>query len=201
VDRLIVTPTADMQPSAPGLVRSYDAGPAGLAVRLTAEVTPPAAAHLDQQRAWVTANIEGRLVAFQAIMHRINSTSLDATGITAPVMEHRRGQLRATTRLPVKLRFAVLSGRKTRTLIAGHTIDLSRGGCRVKLPSQDNRTSLPSVGTLAEITLDMGSHSIVQTCDVLRVDPVASQAVLQFLDTAVRDSDAIERHVLSLLVT
>lgn len=196
-DRLVLTPM-DAAPSAAGRVLSYEAGGAGLAVRLTATVTANTAQRLDAERVWVTANTDGRLIAYQSVAHRISETVLETSGITVPVEEHRRAQLRAATRLPVRLQLPLADGRGPGVL-TGHTIDLSREGCRVQLSGGDVEDVLEA-GATADVTLDLGTQPVMATGEVLRVDPAGGQAVLRFETLATQDAERVERHVLSLVV-
>jgi c-di-GMP-binding flagellar brake protein YcgR len=196
-DRCVLTPMA-AAPSVAGRLLSYEAGLAGLAVRLTAKVTPSAAERLDAERVWVTANTGGRIVAFQSVAHRIGETALETNGITVPVEEHRRTHLRAATRIPIRLQVSHVDGREP-SLHNGHTVDLSRGGCRVQLSDGDVEEVL-GAGTTADVTLDLGTQPVVTAGEVLRVDPTDRQAVLTFGSLTVEDADRVERHVLNLMV-
>lgn len=196
-DRLILTPMA-AAPSAAGHVLSYEAGLAGLAVQLTAKVTPSAAERLDAEQVWVTAHTEGRLIAFQTVAHRISDTVLEANGITVPVEEHRRAHLRAATRIPAQLELPPADGGEL-TFLAGHTVDLSRGGCRVQL-STGTVTEALRVDATGDVTLDMGTQPVLVAGQVLRVDQADDQVVLGFRNLAAEDADRVERHVLSLVV-
>jgi hypothetical protein len=195
--RVVLTPMAEAAASAAGVVLSYDAGPAGLAVRLISTVTSDAAQRLDGHRVWVRANADGRLVAFQAVARRSTETSLETDGITAPVEEHRRAHLRAATHVAVELR--VRSGDAgAPTSLAGHTLDLSRGGSRLQL-SDGSERFFPVVGAPAEVTLDLG-RPVVASGQVLRADPASRQAVVRFTALAGPDADLVDRHVLGLVV-
>ena len=193
-DRLVLTPVV-AAPSVPGRVLSYETGMAGLAVRLTAQVHPEGAERLDAERVWVTANTQGRLIAFQSVAHRTGETAMDVNGITAPVEEHRRAQLRAATRTPARLQVGDPDGGEP-TVLTGHTVDVSRGGCRVELPDVAVDEAL-QVGATADVTLDLGTRPVVTAGKVLRVDPDTGQAVLTFGTLTTEDADQIERHVLS----
>lgn len=194
---IVVTPVAEA-PSAVGRVLSHEAGMAGLAIRVTAEVRAASAARLDGERAWVTVNTDGRLIVFQCVARRIGETTLELSGITAPVEEHRRGQVRAATRIPVHLRLVPRDG-GAYAVIDGHTVDLSRGGCRVELggPGMDDRVE---VGATAQVTIDLGEPGVATLGDVVRVDPRQGQAVLQFRQLEPTDAERVERHVLSKVV-
>ena len=196
-DRLVLTPVV-AAPSVAGRVLSYETGVAGLAVRLTAQVDPAAAERLDAVRVWVTANTHGRLIAFQSVAHRTSETAMDINGITAPVEEHRRAQLRAATRSPARLQVGDADGGEP-TVLTGHTVDLSRGGCRVQLPDVAVDEAL-RVGATADVTLDLGTQPVTAAGKVLRVDPSTGQAVLTFGTLTTEDADRIERHVLSGVV-
>ena len=194
-DRLIVTPLEPTSPSAAGTLLSYDSGAAGLAVHLTAEVSERAAQQLDGERAWVRANVAGRLVAFQAVTRRADINTLDANGITVPLEEHRRRHLRAATRLPVRLTFA--SGAGGDEVVEATTVDLSRGGCRVEVSGTGR--ALPAVGAATDVRLALPTGVVTAAGDLLRVDDVGGEAVLQFTAVTAEAGDEIERHVLSLL--
>ena len=183
-NRLVVMPVSASVASAPGTVLSYDAGAAGLAVQLTAEVSARAAEQLDGERTWITANVDGRLVAFQAVVHRADATSIDASGITMPLEEHRRRHLRAADRLPVQI-----DGATTQT------IDLSRGGCRLEMPG--DAASSPDVGATTRLTIGLPSGEVVAVGVVLRAGK--GEVVVRFTGIAPEAADRIERHVLSLL--
>lgn len=195
--RLVVTPVA-AAPSAAGRLLSHEAGLAGLAVRLTAQVTAGDAERLDGERVWVTANNEGRLIAFQSVAHRIGEAELETNGISVPVEEHRRGQLRAATRIPVRIQLPDVDGRR-RAPLTGHTVDLSRGGCRVQLSDEDGDAVL-GTGVTADVTLALGTPPVVAAGQVVRVGPAGGQAVLTFSPLAPEEAERIERHVLSLVV-
>jgi hypothetical protein len=194
-DRLIVTPLAPTSPSAAGTLLSYDSGAAGLAVHLSAEVSERAAQQLDGERAWVRANVAGRLVAFQAVTRRSDVTRLDANGITVPLEEHRRRHLRAATRVPVRLAFESEDG--TGAVLEATTVDLSRGGCRIELPAPG--PALPAVGAVADVRLALPTGAVTATGRLLRVDHGTGEAVLQFTQVPGDGGDEIDRHVLSLL--
>ena len=194
-DRLIVTPLEPASPSAAGTLLSYDSGAAGLAVHLTAEVSERAAQQLDGERAWIRANVAGRLVAFQAVTRRADVTTLDANGITVPLEEHRRRHLRAATRVPVRLAFT--SGAGSDSVLEATTVDLSRGGCRIELAGAG--PALPAVGAAADVRLALPTGVVSAGGTLLRVDHAGGEAVLQFTGMSGEGGEEIERHVLSLL--
>lgn len=198
-DQLILTPTESALSSAAGRVQSYDVGPAGLAVRLTAEVAGAAVDQLSGQPVWVTANTGGRLVAFKSVARRLSETSLEMDGITSPVVEHRRGQLRATTRIAAHVRLRGGNGHAPLSL-SGHTLDLSRGGCRVRVAPAPEGGAFPLVGSPADVTLELSNRPVTATGEVLRVDQADGQAVLRFTALDAEDAERIERHVLSLVL-
>lgn len=191
-NRLIVMPVSPSVASAPGTVSSYEAGTAGLAVHLTAEVSPRAAEQLDGQRTWITANVDGRLVAFPAVTRRSGAASLEASGITVPVEERRRRHLRAADRLPVRLRFLDDPG----ATVTARTIDLSRGGCRVEV-TQSAAGQVGRVGAAAQVTLALPDGDVAATGTVLRAE--GEEVVMRFTGVAPEAGDRLERHVLSLL--
>ena len=191
-DRLVVMPVSPTVASAPGTLLSYDAGAAGLAVHLMAEVSARAAEQLDGQRSWVTANVAGRLVAFQAVTRRADRTSLEASGISVPLEEHRRRHVRAADRLRARLHS--LDGE--RQPLAAHTIDLSRGGCRLELT--DELSAVPAAGARTQVTLELPDGAVTAAGEVLRVRG-AGEIVVRFTGIAPEAGDRIERHVLSLL--
>lgn len=192
-NRLVVMPVSPSVASAPGTLLSYDAGAAGLAVQLTAEVSARAAQQLDGERTWITANVEGRLVAFQAVTRRSDETSIDASGITVPLEEHRRRHLRAADRLPVRLE--ALDRDVPRAAFSAQTIDLSRGGCRLEMP-RDAGTP-PDVGSSTQVTLGLPDGEVTALAEVLRAQ--GGEVVVRFTGIAPEAADRIERHVLSLL--
>ena len=63
---VVVTPVDEFSTaSCLGEVRQFDTGPAGLAIRLEAQVAAAAVPHLDGEAVWVTARLaDGQLVAF-----------------------------------------------------------------------------------------------------------------------------------------
>lgn len=190
-NRLVVMPVSPSVASAPGTLLSYEAGAAGLAVQLTAEVSARAAGQLDGERTWITANIDGRLVAFQAVTRRADATSIDASGITMPREEHRRRHLRAADRLPVRVE--TLDAEAGGTTVSAETIDVSRGGCRLEMPPG---SALP-VGAPTQVTLGLPDGEVTAVGAVLRAS--ADEAVVRFTGIAPGAADRIERHVLSLL--
>jgi c-di-GMP-binding flagellar brake protein YcgR len=199
-DQLILTPRTSAQPSIAGVVQAYDAGAAGLAVWLTAEVEPQAAERLDGEATWVTANIGGRLIAFTGYARRMTQSRLDVSGVAAPVEEYRREQFRAMTQIPVTLSVEEPGGDVASAPVTGQTIDLSSGGCRMNLLPEDSEQRLPPVGASADITLDLTPRAITATGEVLRVDPSAGEVAVQFRPLPAKDRETIERHVLSALV-
>lgn len=196
-DSMILTPVED-SPSAAGRVLSHDAGAAGLAVRLTAQVTSASADRLDGDRVWVTANTDGRLIAFQSVARRLAEAVLEVNGITIPVEEHRRDHLRGATRIPIALEFRQgVSG--ARTILEAETVDLSRAGCRVQL-SQDDVGNMLTVGSSVKATLELGAKPISISTEVLRVNRDERQGVLTFRGLRPEEAERIERAVLSLVV-
>lgn len=192
-NRLVVMPVSPSVASAPGTLLSYEAGAAGLAVQLTAEVSARAAQQLDGERTWITANVDGRLVAFQAVTRRSDETSIDASGITVPVEEHRRRHLRAADRLPVRLETLDAAG--STSPATGQTIDLSRGGCRLELSRE--AAAVPEVGASTQLTLGLPDGEVTALAAVLRTE--GGEVVVRFTGIAPEAADRIERHVLSLL--
>jgi hypothetical protein len=187
---LVLTPTAEGESSVVGSVSSYEVGAAGLAVHLRGEVSPSAVAALGGRRVWVSAHTDGRLIAFQATAQPVSDTALDLSGISAPVQEHRRTLLRAPTRLSAQLR---LQG--DGDPVAGSTVDLSRGSCRVAV----SPVELPDVGSRVHLTIDLSGKQAAMETQVLRVDADAGHAVLQFTSLNADDAARIDRHVLSLV--
>ena len=192
-NRLVVMPVSPSVASAPGTLLSYHAGAAGLAVQLTAEVSARAAQQLDGERAWITANVEGRLVAFQAVTRRSDETSIDASGITVPLEEHRRRHLRAADRLAVRLEAP--DGDVPGSAVSALTIDLSRGGCRLEIPRDAG--AAPDVGASTQVTLGLPDGEVTALAEVLRAQD--GEVVVRFVGIAPEAADRIERHVLSLL--
>jgi hypothetical protein len=188
---LVLTPTDEGEPSVVGSVKSFEVGAAGLAVHLRGEVSSTAVTSLGGRRVWVSAHTEGSLIAFQATAQPASDTTLDLSGISAPVQERRRTLLRASTRLPATLRTDDAQGAE----VAGSTVDLSRGSCRVELPTVE----LPDVGDRVHLTIDLSGKPAAMETEVLRVDADAGQAVLQFTSLDADDAARIDRHVLSLV--
>lgn len=190
---LVLTPVADGEPSVMGSLLSYDVGAAGLAVHVRAGVSAAAVEALNARRVWVSAHTDTGLIAFQGMAQRNNATTLDLSGVTAPVQEHRRTLLRAATQLSAELRLE--DEPRKDSPIVGSTVDLSRGGCRVQL----TRVELPDVGARVHLTIDLVGEPAVMDTHVLRVDPDVGQAVLRFTSLDAADAARIDRHVLSLV--
>jgi len=185
---VVITPVDPGTPSIVGSISSMTVGSVGLAVHVVARVRDTGSVASD--RVWVTARENGHVLAFQAVARQVREGVLELSGVAAPVAEHRRALVRAATDLGVQLQV------RGEDVLAGRTVDLSRGGCRIALADAEP----PTVGTGVELRLTLENRTTVIETIVQRVEPASRQLVLTFCSVTPEEAARIDRHVMSLVV-
>lgn len=176
-------------------LESWSASPSGLAVTAQVTTTPQVAQSLGGERTWISAHTEqtNTLVVFEGIARQTRPGQpgiLRLDGVSLIAREHRRAVPRAQVPCDVELHVDQGSPGTARV------IDLSRGGCRVRLPEPD----LLVVGQTAVAELTLPEDRVVRTsCQVLRLDDRRQEAVLTFGELSDADAAALSRSVLAEL--
>ncbi|MGH8866374.1 MAG: PilZ domain-containing protein [Actinomycetes bacterium] len=184
---VVITPVAEHAPSVVGTLTSMTVGLGGLAVHVEAEVADVAA--LVSERVWVMTRDDERLLAFQAVARASRTSRVELSGVTAPVEERRRTLVRS----PAVLDIALYAGAEDTTPLRGRTVDLSRGGCRLRLSTGE----LPAPGQRLRLALELEREEVSVDSFVHRVDQDTGEIVLRFDAVPLQVTAALDREVLS----
>lgn len=144
---------------------------------------------LNEQRVWLWGlGDDGTTAWFDAIaLPGAQAGEIALIQILTLAVEQRRQELRAALHCEVRVR-GIESGLETESI----TMDLSRGGCRVGLPSD---TGL-QVGDPVDLDLLLpGGELVYATAAVQRVE--GSEAAMQFRELAPATARYIDREVLA----
>lgn len=175
------------------IVRTWEAGEAGLVVSTRVDLNPDAMHDLADQRVWVSVPMqEHGMTVFGGIAHTAGESSLDITGVVPLVRERRRQAVRSSPSATV-----TVSSRQ-RTPQRMPALDLSRGGVRVVLRGRRELTLGEHV--VVDVHFDDG-RTVPTTGQVTRIDLHAGHAVVRFDRMPQSHGDQIDRYVLFRLAS
>lgn len=187
----IVLQPAGSGGSRPGTVHSWTAGPSGIVVTSRVEVDPDVVPDLAGVRVWASVRTQrtATLVVIGGVAQETGRPGQIAlTGVTSVAREHRRAAVRAHARRAAHLRLP------DESVIATHTVDLSRMGARIALPHGQHLET--DVDVTMSMELEQG-ETVTVSATVLRSDDEAGHAIVRFTELGQGDRDLIEDDVLA----
>lgn len=174
---------------------TVDGSPVGARISAQVDISPTNARG-GSFSVWATVHAAGGdSLVLSAEAHPTETSTIVSLKGSVAVREPRRRNVRAAAHVDVDLTVAGIAGR-----IAGRTLDLSAGGCRVALDVTDD-SQLPEMeeGKPTDIVIHLDQQNRPQMSGHVHAVRAGGQVVIRFEDVPTPVAEQIERYVYATL--